>query len=68
MLGAVMPESEKKNGGLFIAGALTWANTTFVSLLDYMNFMMKCDIIENYENLKQLKGNVLFYLCLRSCD
>ncbi|XP_031842255.2 glutathione S-transferase-like [Nomia melanderi] len=49
----------KKNGGYFVGGALTWADITFVSILDYLNHMMKSDIIEKYENLKQLKEKVL---------
>ncbi|KAG7213587.1 hypothetical protein KM043_002841 [Ampulex compressa] len=49
----------KKNGGYFVGGALTWADLAFVALLDYLNFMMKTDIIEKYENLVQLKQKVL---------
>ncbi|XP_011702072.1 PREDICTED: glutathione S-transferase-like isoform X2 [Wasmannia auropunctata] len=48
----------KKNGGYFIGGALTWADLTFVGLLEYLNLMMKEDIIEKYENLKQLQKKV----------
>jgi len=47
----------KKNGGYFVGGTLTWADLTFVGLLDYMNFLMK-DIVEKYENLKQLQKKV----------
>lgn len=49
----------KKNGGYFVGGALTWADLSFVALLDYLNFMMKSDIIEKAENLKQLRDKVL---------
>ncbi|XP_054003263.1 glutathione S-transferase-like [Hylaeus anthracinus] len=49
----------KKNGGYFVGGALTWADLTFVALLDYLNFMMKSDIIEKFDNLKQLRDKVL---------
>lgn len=49
----------KKNGGHFVGGALTWADLTFVALLDYLNFMMGSNIIEKYENLTQLKNKVL---------
>lgn len=48
----------QKNDGYFVGGALTWADLTFVSLLDYLNYMMKENIIENYDNLKQLKQKV----------
>ncbi|XP_017881697.1 glutathione S-transferase-like [Ceratina calcarata] len=49
-----------KNGGYFVGGALSWADLLFVSLLDYLNFMnKKTDLIEKYENLKQLRDKVL---------
>ncbi|XP_011866585.1 PREDICTED: glutathione S-transferase-like [Vollenhovia emeryi] len=48
----------KKNGGYFVGGALSWADLSFVGLLDYLNFMMDEDIIEKYENLKQLQKKV----------
>lgn len=49
----------KKNGGYFVGGALSWADFTFVALLDYLDAMMKEEIIANYENLKKLKQKVL---------
>ncbi|XP_066602106.1 glutathione S-transferase-like [Prorops nasuta] len=49
----------KKNDGYLVGGALTWADLVFVALLDYLNFMMKSDIIENYDQLKQLQKKVL---------
>lgn len=49
----------KRNGGYFVGGALTWADLTFVALLDYLNFMMGHNIIEKYDNLKQLQEKVL---------
>ncbi|KAK2584871.1 hypothetical protein KPH14_002468 [Odynerus spinipes] len=49
----------KNNGGYFVAGALSWADLTFVALLDYLNFMYKSDLIEKYDNLKALKQKVL---------
>lgn len=48
----------KKNSGYFVGGALTWADFTFVGLLDYFNLMMKENIIEKYANLKQLQKKV----------
>ncbi|XP_024870960.1 glutathione S-transferase-like [Temnothorax curvispinosus] len=48
----------KKNGGYFVGGTLTWADLTFVALLDYLNYMMNEDIVEKYENLKQLQKKV----------
>lgn len=49
----------KKNNGYFVGGALSWADLTFVALLDYLNYMMKEDIIAKYDNLKELKKKVL---------
>lgn len=49
----------QKNDGYFVNGALSWADLTFVALLDYLNYMKKEDITEKYENLKQLKQKVL---------
>lgn len=57
----------KKNGGYFVGGALSWADLVFVALLDYMNFMMnKQNIIENYDNLKQLKQKVVELPAIKS--
>ncbi|XP_076656911.1 glutathione S-transferase-like [Halictus rubicundus] len=56
----------KKNGGYFVGGALTWADIFFVGLLEYLNFMMDSDIIENYENLKQLNEKVLKVPAIKS--
>nr|XP_050860664.1 glutathione S-transferase-like [Vespula vulgaris]XP_050860665.1 glutathione S-transferase-like [Vespula vulgaris] len=48
----------KNNGGYFVGGALSWADFTFVALLDYLNFMSKSNIVEKYDNLKALKEKV----------
>ncbi|KYN04887.1 PREDICTED: glutathione S-transferase-like isoform X1 [Cyphomyrmex costatus] len=48
----------KKNGGYFVGGSLTWADFVFVGLLEYLNHMMKEDIVEKYKNLKQLQKTV----------
>ncbi|KOC69921.1 Glutathione S-transferase, partial [Habropoda laboriosa] len=56
----------KNNGGYFVGGALTWADLTFVALLDYLNFMWKSDLIEKYDNLKQLKEKVLSLPAIKS--
>lgn len=56
----------QKNGGYFVGGALTWADLSFVAILDYLNDMMKEDIIEKYENLKQLKQKVLELPAIKS--
>ncbi|KZC09849.1 PREDICTED: glutathione S-transferase-like [Dufourea novaeangliae] len=56
----------KNNGGHFVGGALTWADLTFVALLDYLNFMWGSDLIEKYENLKQLKEKVINLPAIKS--
>ncbi|OAD57199.1 Glutathione S-transferase [Eufriesea mexicana] len=56
----------KNNGGYFVGGALTWADLTFVAILDYLNFMYNSDLIEKYENLKQLKDKVLNLPAIKS--
>lgn len=55
-----------KNGGYFVGGALSWADLTFVALLDYLNFMNKSDLIEKYDNLKQLRDKVLALPAIKS--
>lgn len=55
-----LDDQVQKNGGYFVGGKLSWADLTFVALLDYFNLMMNDeDIIDKYENLKQLKEKVL---------
>ncbi|XP_076294014.1 glutathione S-transferase-like [Lasioglossum baleicum] len=56
----------KKNGGYFVGGALSWADLTFVGLLEAFNYVMKSDIIENYKNLKQLEQTVLNVPAIKS--
>ncbi|XP_076294011.1 glutathione S-transferase-like [Lasioglossum baleicum] len=56
----------KKNGGYFVGGALSWADLTFVGLLEAFNYAMKSDIIENYKNLKQLEQTVLNVPAIKS--
>nr|WEU54066.1 glutathione s-transferase sigma-1 [Protohermes costalis] len=49
----------KINNGYLANGKLSWADMFFVSLLEYMNFMMKGDLIEKYSNLKAVADNVM---------
>lgn len=56
----------KNNGGYFVGGALSWADLSFVALLDYLNFMNKSDLIEKYDNLKALKQKVLDIPAIKS--
>ncbi|XP_060820574.1 glutathione S-transferase-like [Bombus pascuorum] len=54
-----LDQQVKENDGYFHNGTLSWADLTFVALLDYLNFMYKSDLIANYENLKLLEEKVL---------
>jgi glutathione S-transferase len=38
---------------------LTWADIYFIGILDYLNSMVKEDLVEKYPNLKGLRENVL---------
>lgn len=38
---------------------LSWADIYFVALLDYMNFVIKSDLLEGRPNLQKLKEHVL---------
>ncbi|XP_012269130.2 glutathione S-transferase-like [Athalia rosae] len=49
----------KTNGGWFVGGTLSWADLLFIAQLDYIIYMTNVDIIDKYDNLKQLKANVL---------
>jgi len=49
----------KENNGHFALGKLTWADFYFASVLDYMNYMAKFDLIAKYPNLKHVVDNVL---------
>ncbi|XP_033363328.1 glutathione S-transferase-like isoform X1 [Bombus vosnesenskii] len=54
-----LDQQVKENDGYFYDDTLSSADLTFVALLDYLNFMCKSDLIENYENLKLLEKKVL---------
>nr|WCC58244.1 glutathione S-transferase [Pharsalia antennata] len=54
-----LEDQAKKNKGYFVNGRLTWADLFFVSLLDYMSFLTKKDLIANSPNLQIVSKNVL---------
>lgn len=37
---------------------LTWADVYFAGILDYLNYMVKIDLIEKYPNLKRCVNGV----------
>ncbi|KAK5640387.1 hypothetical protein RI129_011198 [Pyrocoelia pectoralis] len=49
----------KKNNGHLAVGKLTWADVYFVALLDYLDSMMKINLITDSPNLQVLQKNVL---------
>lgn len=54
-----LDQQVKENDGYFHNGTLSWADLTFVALLDYFCFMYESDLIVNYINLTRLKEKVL---------
>ena len=50
-----LDEQVKKNGGYLVGGKLTWADIFFAATIDGLSLT---DIIENADNLKQLKDKV----------
>ena len=54
-----LDQQVKENDGYFHNGTLSWADLTFVALLDYFCFMYESDLIKNYINLTRLKEKVL---------
>ncbi|XP_050501694.1 glutathione S-transferase-like [Diabrotica virgifera virgifera] len=49
----------QKNNGYLATGKLTWADLYFVALLQYFQFMLGKDLVENSPNLQKLKEKVL---------
>lgn len=47
-----------ENNGYFALGRLTWADIFFTAILDYLNYMAKMDLLENYPKLKKLTETV----------
>lgn len=48
----------KENGGHFALSKLTWADMYFAGVLDYLNYMAKCNLVENTPALKSLVESV----------
>ncbi|XP_018560946.1 glutathione S-transferase-like isoform X1 [Anoplophora glabripennis] len=48
----------KKNNGYLVGGRLTWVDLVFTAILDFLNFMVKKDIISSFPNLQKVKENV----------
>ncbi|KAF5279381.1 hypothetical protein FQA39_LY05491 [Lamprigera yunnana] len=52
-------EIAKANDGHLAVGKLTWADFYFVGILDYLNYIVKKNLIADYPNLQKVKTNVL---------
>lgn len=48
----------KENNGHFALSKLTWADMYFAGVLDYLNYMVKFDLLESYPALKGLVDSV----------
>jgi len=56
----------KENKGHFALGRLTWVDLYFVAVLDYVKFMTKPELIDNYPNLLAVVKNVLAVESIKS--
>ncbi|XP_037032187.1 glutathione S-transferase-like [Bradysia coprophila] len=48
----------KENNGHLALGKLTWADFYFVGIIDYLNYMVKLNLLDAYPNLKAVVDNV----------
>ncbi|CAG9810421.1 unnamed protein product [Chironomus riparius] len=48
-----------KNDGFLAVKKLSWGDLYFAAMIDYMNWMMKGNLLEDFENLKKVYGNVM---------
>lgn len=48
----------KRNNNNYYFFQLSYADIFFVALLDYINYMLKFDLVEKYPNLQKVKENV----------
>ena len=58
-LGQLERLAKENNGHLALGGQTTWADLWFTAVLDYMNFMVKGNLIEGYPYLKKVVENTL---------
>ncbi|XP_070500455.1 glutathione S-transferase-like [Chironomus tepperi] len=49
----------KENGGHLVLNRTTWADIYFAGIIDYLNYLTKLDLLENFPNLRQVVDNVL---------
>ncbi|XP_054740400.1 glutathione S-transferase S1 [Anastrepha obliqua] len=53
-----LEQTVKDNEGHFALGKLTWADVYFAGIIDYMNYMVKRDLLEQYPALKAVVDEV----------
>ncbi|XP_058456414.1 glutathione S-transferase [Malaya genurostris] len=49
----------KENNGHLVLGKTTWADVYFAGILDYLNYLTKTNLLENFPNLQEVVNNVL---------
>lgn len=53
-----LEQTVKDNDGHLALGKLTWADVYFAGILDYMNYMVKRDLLETYPALRALVDSI----------
>lgn len=53
-----LEQTTKDNDGHLSLNKLTWADIYFAGILEYMNYMVKRDLLENYAGLKALVESI----------
>ncbi|EAA45010.4 AGAP010404-PA, partial [Anopheles gambiae str. PEST] len=49
----------KENNGHLVLGKPTWADVYFAGILDYLNYLTKTNLLENFPNLQEVVQKVL---------
>uniref|UniRef100_A0AAG5D1E9 glutathione transferase n=1 Tax=Anopheles atroparvus TaxID=41427 RepID=A0AAG5D1E9_ANOAO len=49
----------KENNGHLVLGKPTWADVYFSGILDYLNYLTKTNLLENFPNLQEVVNKVL---------
>uniref|UniRef100_A0A182W3P4 Enoyl-CoA hydratase domain-containing protein 3, mitochondrial n=1 Tax=Anopheles minimus TaxID=112268 RepID=A0A182W3P4_9DIPT len=49
----------KENNGHLVLGKPTWADVYFAGILDYLNYLTKTNLLENFPNLQEVVNKVL---------
>uniref|UniRef100_A0A2C9GW78 glutathione transferase n=1 Tax=Anopheles farauti TaxID=69004 RepID=A0A2C9GW78_9DIPT len=49
----------KENNGHLVLGKPTWADVYFAGILDYLNYLTKTNLLENFPNLQEVVDKVL---------